>query len=259
MTWLTWRRIGILVAIAFVAGLIRFLPASVFEARINETLPAPWNAAMAGTLWDGEGVLRAGKSPDSLRIPLTWTFDATALLRLNAAWDVASTSRAIAGTVNLGKTWGALELRNAALTLDTAALAPLYPPLALAAPSGILQVSTPTGAAFVVRTGDALRMTGDLQVEATRFSIRPLSANLSGDYTAKLAAQDSRIGYTLRQRKGALDLDGTGTLDMASRSLSYAGLVTTAPELPEAVLSQLKSLGKAEPNGRLRLDWETQW
>jgi hypothetical protein len=248
-----------LVATAFVAGLIKFLPASIVEARLNEALPAPWNMVVNGTLWDGQGVLRAGKSPDSPRIPVTWKFDPAALLRLSAAWDIASTSPAISGTVNVGKSWRAVEIRNAALAFDAAALAPIHPLLALAAPSGILQIFTPPGAALSMQTHDSLRMNGEVQIEATGFSVRPLSPALPGNYNAKLTTQDSRIDYTVSQKKGALNMAGSGNIDLARRSLSYSGLINPAPDLPEALLAHLKSIGKAEPDGRLRLDWKTQW
>ncbi len=259
MTWLTARRMGIIVAMALVAGLIKFLPANIFEARINVALPSPWSAAVSGTVWDGHGVLRAGQSAEALRIPLTWKFDLAALLGLTASWELASTSSAISGTTNLGIGWSALNLRNAALTFDAGALAPHHPLLALAAPSGSIQVSTPNGKTLVLHTRDTFRLNGELHVAATAFSVRPLSGNLSGDYTAKLSAQDARVSYTVRQRKGALNLDGNGSIDMASRGLSYSGLIAPSPELPEAMLQQLKSIGKAAPDGRLRLDWTTQW
>lgn len=256
---LSARRIGIVLVGAFVVGLIAFLPAVWFETRINQALPAPWQVVMRGTVWDGTGVLRAGKAADSIQVPLTWTFDAASLATLRAAWNIVPASSALSGVLKVGMGLGAVEIGNAVLTLDAATLARTHPLTALLAPQGSIDISTPDGATITLQTRDDFRLNGEIRIDAKAFSIRPLGPSLAGDYTANLRTRDSRLAYTLRQPKGALNLDGTGTIDLPTRTVNYSGLVAPARELPDALLLQLKSIGKAEPDGRLRLDWKIQW
>ncbi len=253
------RRIGIIVVGGFVVGLIAFLPAILFETRINQALPAPWQMSVSGTVWNGTGMLRAKNAADLILVPMTWTFDPASLVKLRAAWDIAPASSAISGALNVGLGLGTLEVRRAQLTFDAGTLAKFQPLTALLTPLGRIDVSTADGTSISLQTRDDFRLNGEIRIDAKAFSVRPLNASLAGDYTATLNARDSRIAYTLRQRKGALNLDGTGTIDLATRTVNYAGLVAPVGELPDAMLQKLKSIGKAEPDGRVRLDWKTQW
>ena len=260
MTGLTRRRLWILVTAAFVIGAIEFLPAYQFEAGINRALPTPWNMALSGTIWDGFGVLRSGHAPDALAVPLTWKFDPMALARLRIAWKVVPTSPSLSGSVRIGADWQSVEVRDAALTIDAAALQQAIPVLALFAPSGTLLFSTPGDAQLTIGYGSEFHVTGVAHVKADNFGLRPYGAQPLGNYQLTFTAHDTAIDYLIAQSSGALKLDGGGSIQtVAPRQIVYAGHVTASADLPEVVLAGLKELGKPAADGRLRVDWKARW
>ncbi len=260
MTWLTRRRIGILVAIAFVVGVIEFLPAYPFEDRINRALPPPWHVAVTGSIWDGFGVLQAGQASDALTVPLTWKFDPQALTQLRMAWKVVPTSPAFAGSIKVGAGWQSVEFSDVAVTMDAGAFQQVIPVLALFAPSGTMRVSTPGGTRMDVAYGDVLRASGDVQINADGFGLARFSPQALGNYQVKLAARGTTIDYVIEQSSGALKLDGGGSIQTTSPGqIAYAGHITPSPALPEDLLAQLKSIGQPTADGRLRVDWKARW
>ena len=101
MTWLTRRRIWALATAAFVAGLVEFMPAYWFEARINQSLPQPWRLSVGGTIWNGYGWLQAS---DAFTVPLKWQFDPLSLIRLRATWKLVADAPTLSGSVKIGAT-----------------------------------------------------------------------------------------------------------------------------------------------------------
>ena len=263
MTWLRGLakcRLLALAVVAFVIGLLEFLPAHLFEDRINRALPPPWHLTVSGTIWDGLGVLRAGQAFDALIVPLTWKFNPRALARLRLGWKIVPASPALSGSVNIGAGWQSLEFRDAALIMDAATLQQAVPVIAIFAPSGNIFVSTPQDAGLTMDYGNDLRLNGDAHIKADNFGLRPFSPQPLGNYQLTFTARDTTIAYVITQSSGALKLDGGGSIQTASpRQIAYSGTLTPSPALPDNILSQLKAMGHPAGDGRLRVDWQGRW
>jgi hypothetical protein len=260
MTWLTRRRLGTLLTVAFVIGATEFLPAHLFEARINRALPAPWHAVVSGTIWDGFGVLQAGQSSDAFTVPLTWKFDPLALARLRLAWTVVPTGSSLSGSIKVAAGWQSVELSEAMLTLDADTLQHAIPVVTLFAPSGTLLVSTPGDARLTVGYGSDFHATGDAHIQADNLRLGRFSPQPLGSYQLKFTARGPLIDYLISQSSGALTLDGGGSIQTASpRQIAYSGHMTLSPTLPDGLLSQLKTVGQPAADGRLRVDWKAGW
>ena len=205
MTWLTRRRIWALATAAFVAGLVEFMPAYWFEARINQSLPQPWRLSVGGTIWNGYGWLQAS---DAFTVPLKWQFDPLSLIRLRATWKLVADAPTLSGSVKIGAGWQSLEFRDAALTMDASTLQQAIPVVAIFAPSGNVLVSTPQDAALTIGYGNDLRLNGDAFIKADNLGLRPYGPQPLGNYQLKFTARDTTIDYLVTQSSGALILDG---------------------------------------------------
>ena len=259
MSWLTRRKISVLLAFAFLIGLIEFLPAYWFESRINAALPAPWRISVSGSVWDGFGVLQSGQT-DMAAVPLTWKFKPKALTELRAAWNIAPDGRGLSGNVSVGAGWRSIEISDASLTIDADILSQIFPVIALLAPTGNFRLNTPAGTRLTIDYGNDFRAHGAAEINVDNLGLRPAGPQTLGSYLLKITARDSVIDYQIPQSNGAMNIDGGGSIQIASpRTLTYTGNVTPSPLLPENVLSQLKSAGKVEADGRVRIDWKTQW
>ena len=247
-------------AIAFIAGLVVFLPAHLFESRVNSALQSPWKMTLGGSVWNGTGVLKSGSPSETLTVPLTWKFSPQALTRLRAAWDVVPTSPALSGSARVGAGWQSVEISDAALTVDAGALSQVFPVIALLAPTGNFLVTIPAGARLSIAYGNDIHVNGETEIKVDNLGLRPAGPQVLGNYQLKITARDTIVDYRIMQSGGALKLDGGGSIQTASpRTIAYAGNATTSPTLPENVLSTLKSIGKPEADGRIRIDWKTQW
>ena len=259
MSWLTRRKVGVLLALAFVIGLIEFLPAYWFESRINAALPAPWRISVSGSVWDGFGVLQSGQT-DMAAVPLTWKFNPKALTELRAAWNIAPDGRGLSGNVSVGAGWRSLEISDASLNIDADMLSQMFPVVALLAPSGSFRLHTPAASRLTIDYGNDFRARGAAEINVDNLGLRPTGPQTLGSYLLKITARDTVIDYQISQSSGALKLDGGGRIQIASpRALTYTGYVTPSPSLPENVLSQLNSAGRVEADGRVRIEWKTQW
>ena len=264
---MTWRMNGTtsrrhlwkLATVAFVVGVIAFLPAHFFEGRINSALPASWHLSVSGTVWNGYGVLQNGGT-DMFAVPLIWKFDPVAVARARLAWRIVPDSRSLSGSIKVGTGWRSLEFREAALTMDAQIFQQLVPLLAVFAPSGTVIVSTPPDAGLTIDFGNDLRMNGQAQIQADNFGLRPYGPQPLGNYLLKFTARDTNVDYEVGQSSGALKLEGGGSIQMAApRQITYAGYVTAAPTLHEALLAQVKAMGQPGADGRIRIDWEARW
>ena len=263
MTGLTSRRVWTLAAAAFVMGLAAFLPAKMLEARINQSLTPAWNLSASGSVWTGFGVLhvlQSGRESDSYSVPVSWQFDPLALARLRVGWNVVAASPSLSGTVKIGAGLQSVEFRDATLDIDAGLLRQALPVIALFAPSGQFQVSTPGDAPLAIGYGDDLRLNGKGRIKADRFGLGFLGQAPVGDYELEFSARNTTVDYVIARSRGALTLDGGGSIQIAApRQITYSGTLTPSPALPESVLSQLKTLGQPAADGRVRFDWKARW
>ena len=260
MNW--WRKTsaGILLAIAFIAGLVVFLPAHLFESRLNESLQAPWKMTVGGSVWNGRGVLRSGPSIETHAVPLTWKFVPLALTRLRATWEVVPTSPALSGSAKIGVGWQSVEISDAVLRVDAGTLSQIFPVIALLAPTGNFLVTTPADARLAIAYGSDFHAHGETEIRIDNLGVRPAGPQPLGNYLLQINARDTMVNYKIIQSVGALKLDGGGSIQTASpRTIAYTGNATPSPTLPENVLSTLKSIGKPDAEGRLRIDWKAPW
>lgn len=259
MTWFTRRRLWALACVAFVGGIIEFLPAHFFEERINRALPPPWNVTLSGTVWDGFGVLQT-RGSDRFAVPLTWKFDPLALVRARLAWKIVPDSTSLSGSIKIGAGWQSVEFRDASLTMDAEIFQQVVPILAVFAPSGNVLVTTPPDAALTVNYGNELRLNGEANIQANNFGLRPYGPQPLGSYQLKFAARDTDVNYVIGQSSGALKLEGGGSIQIAApRQIAYAGHVTASPALHEALLAQVNAMGQPGADGRVRIDWKARW
>ena len=260
MTRLTRRRVWTPAIIAFVVGVVAFLPAHLFEDRINQALTPTWHLSVSGTVWDGFGVLQSAPSSDAVAVPLTWKFDPLAVARLRIGWTIVPTSPSLSGSVKVGAGWQSVEFRDAALTMDAGTLQQAIPLIAIFAPSGNLSLSTPSATGLTLRYGNFLRVTGDANIKADNLGLRPYGPQPLGNYQLKITARDTAIDYVVTQSSGALKLEGGGSIQTGSpRQIAYSGHIAPSPMLPDNLLTQLKSIGQPTADGRLRVDWKAQW
>lgn len=263
MKWLDVRQLKAStwawIAGGMILGLIAFLPARLFEQQVNEGLAPPWHLSLSGTVWHGAGVLQAGAT-DASAVPFTWRFNPSPLLGLRLGWDMSANSSALTGTALMGAGWNSMELRKTALTMDAGFLQQAIPPFAIVAPTGNVVLTTPDDSHLVIDYGEPPRLNGVALLKVENFGMRPLGPMPIGTHEVKLTARDTAIDYAFTQSGGALNFEGSGSMLVARpHQLSYAGFVTASPALPENILTQLKSMGPAGADGRIRIDWKAAW
>ncbi len=241
---------------AFLVGLAVFAPASLLESSLQKALAGNGSfRPQGGTLWAGSGTLTAGK----MVIPLSWRFDAAALLRLRLGINVNFDSAALRGNARISRGLTAVVVRDADLKADLTALAPWVPALALTRSAGNLQLRTADGDQLELYPGDALPLRGNFDLGVENFVWPQWSTSVLGSYTFHVNAVEGVADFTVAKSAGLLQLEGGGALrSLPAREFVFKG--TAAPTRPGTQLpALLATVGTAGKDGRTTINFSSPW
>lgn len=251
---MTRRGVVWLVALAFVAGIVVTLPASLLEAPVNAAMAPHLRLAAAGTIWRGSGTLTGARS---FAVPLTWRFSPLALLRLRAAWQVAADAPALKGSFGIGAGLGTIEFRNVDIDIDFAMWAALHPVADLLRPASRIRIDS---TALVVGYRGNARSDGDARVRMDNVILANIDERAIGSYLVTAKGSDRGIDFKVAESSGPVTLDGGGNITIAApREISFAGEARVAAGTPDAIRSLFANAGESTPDGRIRIDQKARW
>ena len=187
---ITRRNVALLV-VAFIIGLVIFLPARMLESSINNAVE-PAQVSLRGTVWNGNGHLKSA----ALSLPVAWQFEPSALLRLRSGWRVETLSPQLSGAASIGAGVGSIEIRQTDLSFDIAMLPQLHRDLALVGlmgPSGRVAVSVADG--FTAAYGSVPSVRGEALLKIDALVLASYSPRPLGNYQIKLTARDNILDY----------------------------------------------------------------
>lgn len=204
-----------------------------------------------GSLWRGHGVLASRDANGrSLKpwLPLSWDFDASALVRGAAAWSLASSSVPV-GHIEAGLR--GLDVSGFSLHAPAdAALGPIPHPAARAGWQGDLTVEAP--AWHCPPDG---RCSGEARLlwRGARSALFP--RRQFGDYEIRLNAQNGMVRYTLQTLAGEVVANGSGEA-APGQMPRFDGTLSGEPEF----LNRLPAIagGAARPTsqpGHFEIHW----
>ncbi len=267
------RRTFVLVGVvAFVSATITYLPASLFESPLNKLLST--NAQlrnMGGTIWSGTALvqLNGGQTAGQLRstpaieAPIQWSFAPTSLMRLRLGFDVVATGRHVLGKTTVEAGLLSVQLRNADLRIAIESLSQLNKDIAFLRSAGELQFLS-EGHTLQVEYASPHAMLGRLNFAASRVRIQalpgvPLSVPL-GSYSGHLVFNGQRIVYQIEKSSGLLSLNGGGHVVLGKpNEFKYQGFGAALPGSPVWLANTIGTLGRATPDGRVSIDYKTNW
>ncbi len=256
-------------AAAFFVAIIAFIPATVIEGSVNQRLMSEARLQITGgTIWSGNGTLVfAGAGPGvqdaRFEVPLKWSFAPASLLRLRLGVDVATSGRQLSGTATAEAGLFDLQLRNTDIKIGMELLARIRRELSLIKPSGELQFIS-AGHALTIDYAAPHAMAGRMNFAATQVRVRaigglPISAPL-GSYSGNLVFEGQRVAYQIEKSSGILALTGGGHVVLGkTNEFRYQGFAAALPGSPVWVASVLGSFGRLSPDGRVNIDYKTNW
>jgi hypothetical protein len=107
-------------------------------------------------------------------------------------------------------------------------------------------------------------MAGRLSFAVNRFRVRaiggvPLGAPL-GSYRGHLIFNGQRIVYQIETSSGLLSLIGGGHVVLGKpNEFHYQGFGAALPGSPSWLANTIGTLGRATPDGRVSIDYKTNW
>lgn len=253
----------ILLALVFIIGLIVLAPATLIQGPANRAM-AP-NAALAvtsGTIWSGSGTLALFPTARSVIVPITWRFDPLALLRLRLGFYLSANSSALAGNARVGAGMTSIELRDTDMKIDGALISRSNSMLSLFGPRGTLHLKINDGDRIITpyQTQSGIRTAeGKLAVKFDSLTLRNLSSRPLGTYDIAVKLNNSTAEYAFVNCAGNLKFDGGGTVSWGSaRTFVYRGLAST-PRESSFLLAPLLAVGRPTADGRLQINYNTNW
>jgi hypothetical protein len=263
---MTRRAIIIAAILAFAVAVVAFIPASLGEAPLNQRLaPSARMQTSVGTVWSGSGtlIISDGNRAAQVEIPLKWSFAPLSLARLRLGFDVLATGPAVNGSVTVETGVLSLQVRNVELKATIEALAKINRDLSVFKPGGELQFST-AGNAVSIDYAAPHAIVGRLDFAASRVRVQsvaglPIGVPL-GSYSGNMVFEGQRVNYQIEKSTGLLALTGGGHVLLGkSKEFRYQGFASTIPGGPVWLASLLGSLGRASPDGRINIDYKTNW
>ena len=250
------RQVFWLAGLAFVAGLIVFLPAKLIESSVNTALAPKLRLSTSGTIWCGSGSLRSTQT-NAIDVPITWRFAPLSLFRLRAAWQLAADGPALNGSSLIGAGVQTVELRDAKVDVDVGVFATLNAAAEMFRPSGRVQIDTES---LTVRYDNVLRAEGDAHLNIDRFGLGSMAERPIGSYAIDIQGRDTKTGFTIGKSSGMLVLDGSGSVATAApRQFVYNGNALLAGDAPEAIRNAINAIGKTGTDGRIRIEQKINW
>ena len=243
----------------FVIGLIALVPAALLERLIAPNANVQF-AADSGTVWSGRGRFRVATGTKLLIIPLTWRFAPGALFGLRLGFTIESDSPAISGTTLIGLRFSDVELSNTSLVADARLLTLAHQAATLFAPAGKVRLQQAGDERLRVRTatntGEAWRVDGVMGLHTEQLAFGGIVNAPLGSHDIKLMGEGASIKLSVLRSSGPLKLEGDGNVALGSpRRFTFSGFATAANDAPDA----LKQLGPLLPDGRQRIEFNTNW
>lgn len=244
---------------AFVIGLVGLVPAALLERLIAPNANVQF-AADGGTVWNGRGRIRVATGTAPHIVPLTWRFAPGALFGLRLGFNIEPDSPAISGTTLIGLRFGEVELSNTAIVAEARLLALAHQAAALFTPTGKVRLQQVGDERLRVRpatnTGEAWSVDGVMGLQTDQLAFGGVVNAPLGSHDIKLMGEGASIKLSVLRSSGPLKLEGGGTLVLGSpRRFTFSGFATAANDAPAA----LKQLGPLLPDGRQRIELNTNW
>ncbi|MBI3715714.1 MAG: type II secretion system protein N [Betaproteobacteria bacterium] len=253
------RRHWLLGGGAFLLGLAAMAPASLLDAPLQRKLaPGASFQSVAGTVWSGSGLFKPSAAGET--IPLSWRFDAGALLRLRLGVHLRADGTALNGSLRASvRNPQYVEIRDADLTADLAQLQRWLPVPALLRAGGALRITVSGDDRVEIAGGEALPVRGNFELAVQQLLLPQWHPSALGNYNARVAASDSSMDVSVQTASGMLTLEGAGRLRTSpAREISFTG--TASPSRPGTELATLlSSLGRPGSDGRTRIDYRGPW
>lgn len=238
----------LLVALSMGATVLLFFPAAWVAQMVETQTGGRLTLGDAqGTLWRGSAFVGGAAGRGGAVTPLLpgrFSWQVSPLALVGAVEARLDNPAALSQPLTLRGGWTRWQVSPAALLLPAEGLAGLGAPLNTLAPSGRLQLSWTTLAlALVDRTLSVEgRTTLEMSDMASRLSpLRPL-----GSYALALDWHGQRADLGLRTVRGALQLDGAGTLE--NGRLQFSGQAQAAAGYEETLANLLNLLGQRRIN-----------
>ena len=257
------RHAIILFTAVFIIGLMVLAPATLIQGPANRAM-AP-NAALtvtAGTIWSGSGTLALFPTARAVIVPVTWRFDPLALLRLRLGLYLAGNSPALSGYTRVGAGIASMELRDTDRKIDGALISRSNSMLSLMGPRGSLHLKINDGDRIITpyQTQSGIRaLEGKLAVKFDSLTLPGLSPRPLGTYDIAVKLNNSTAEYAFVNCAGNLKFDGGGTVSWGSaHTFVYRGLAS-APREASSLLTPLMSVGQPTADGRLQINYNTNW
>ena len=241
-----WLSAGVLTVLLTV---MMFCPASWMALLLEKqtagrlTLGDP-----QGSLWRGSafiGGAPGNNEPVTPLLPGRFVWRLSPLLLVGRVHLLLDNPAALANPVELTGGWREWQVNPSAVTLPAERLAGLGAPLNTMQPSGVMQLAW--GPLSLSRSDERLDLNGnlilDMQDMASRMSpVKPL-----GSYLLKMNWQGDHAGVRLTTTRGALVLNGSGTI--RQNRLQFSGTAEAAAGQEESLANLLNLLGQRRQIG----------
>lgn len=222
---------------------------ATFPARIAYQWFAPDEidlSGISGSVWKGSAA--QGSAAGLFLSDLTWRFRPSSLFGLKAGYAVAA--RLPSGFLESDVAVGAgnrVRFDNLAAVIPLASLQSLPPAAGIGG-----EMNLQFNRLVVI---DGLPTEADGTVAISALVLRALSPTALGDYRVILQTNDEVISGIVEDVSGALDVNGSATLNR-DRTYSFVGQVAPTESAPAAVVDQLRFLGSPDAQGRREFRFE---
>jgi len=246
---------------AFLLGLAAMAPASLLDATLQRNLaPGASFQSVGGTIWSGSALLKPAAAAATM--PLSWRFDAGALLRLRLGVHLRVDGSALNGSLRASARGPqSIEIRDADVTAELTQLQRWLPSsaLALMRASGALRIVVAGDDRVEIASGEPMPVRGNFEIAVQQLLLPQWHPSVLGNYNAHVTASDSAMDVSVKTASGMLTLEGAGKLrGTPVREISFTG--TAAPSRPGTELATLLSLlGRPGGDGRTRIDYRSPW
>ena len=184
-------------------------------------------------------------------------------MRLRIGVDVEATGRHVFGKTTVEAGVLSVQLRKADLHLAMESLSQLNRDIAFLRPAGEVQFLS-DGHSLKIDYAAPHAMAGRLNFAANRVRVQasagiPLSVPL-GSYGGHMVFDGQRVVYQIEKSSGLLSLNGGGHVVLGKQNeFKYQGFAAALPGSPDWLASTLGGLGRATPDGRVNIDYKTNW
>lgn len=202
--------------------------------------------AVTGTLWRGSGELFYTR-PHASSLSLgrgTWSLNPwwIFMARVGLTLDLKNAEVIFKSDGTLGM--NGATVRNLDIRFPASLVPTVYPPAALAGPSGEVRITTKEFA-FTRNDMDGQVIILWVNAATTVSNVKPL-----GDYRLQATGNGSSLSFALTTDRGELNLAGQGAWAMDARKLQVSGTATPSPKSAPTLDPLLRLMGGDQGEGR---------